>query len=129
MTKIIEPTETELEILKVLWQHGPSTVKTVNQNLSRQKETGYTTTLKLMQIMHAKGLVLRDETHRQHIYSAAIAEKQVKQGFLNKMLNNLYQGSASQMVMQILGSQATSRNELEEIKKFIKKIEEEQNDE
>lgn len=128
MKKKIEPTETELAILKILWQLGPSTVKVVNHELSKQKETGYTTTLKLMQIMHNKGIVSRDESNRQHIYEATMPESQVKQGFVNKLMQNLYQGSASEMVMQILGSQSTSQQELQVIKKFISKMEEEQND-
>ncbi|MFW5761918.1 MAG: BlaI/MecI/CopY family transcriptional regulator [Cyclobacteriaceae bacterium] len=124
MNKKYEPTETELAILKILWQDGPNTVKAVHQHLSKQKKSGYTTTLKLMQIMHTKGLVTRDESERQHVYAAAIEENRVKQGFIHKMMQNLYEGSASQMIMQILGSQQTSRQELEEIKHFINKMEE-----
>lgn len=127
MEKKHEPTETELEILKILWNNGPSSVKTVNQELNHKKVTGYTTTLKLMQIMHGKGLVDRDESQRQHIYIAAIAENQVKRSFIKKMMKNLYEGSASQMVMQILGSETTSAKELEEIKNFIKNMEDDQN--
>ena len=127
MEKKLDPTETELEILKILWRQGPSSVKAVNQELNQKKITGYTTTLKIMQIMHAKDLVTRDESQRQHIYHAAIAENQVKQGFIKKMMKNLYAGSASQMVMQILGSGSASAKELEEIKNFITKIEDEQN--
>jgi BlaI family transcriptional regulator, penicillinase repressor len=128
MTKNIDPTETEVAILKILWQQGSGTVREVNDQLNQQKVTGYTTTLKLMQIMHAKGLLHRDETNRQHVYTAAVAENNIKQRFLQKLMKNLYQGSASAMVMQIIGNTKTTKAELEEIKEYIKKMEEDTND-
>jgi len=128
MTKNVEPTETELTILKILWAKGSCTVREVNDQLNQKKITGYTTTLKLMQIMHAKGLLTRDESNRQHVYKATVAENNIKQRFLHKLMKNLYQGSASAMVMQIIGNTETTKTELKEIKEYIRKMEEDTND-
>jgi BlaI family penicillinase repressor len=120
---INKPTESELDILRILWEKGPSTVRLVNQTLNQQKETGYTTTLKLMQIMAQKGIVTRDETSRTHVYKPAIAQKNVQETLLNKLVDAAFSGSASQLVMQALGQGKASKAELEEIKKLIEQLE------
>jgi len=119
----IEPTRSELEILQVLWKHGPSTVRFVNDALNEQKrEVQYTSTLKLMQIMAEKGLLTRDERQMKHVYSAAAEEHQTKSFLLDKFVNTLYDGSASSLMLQLLGNKKTSRKELDAIKELIKKM-------
>ncbi len=115
----IKPTESELEILQVLWDKGQSTVREVHDVLTRNKESGYTTTLKLMQIMLEKGLVTRDDSSRTHIYTAAMKKEHTQQQLLNKMIDDVFNGSAARMVMQALGNNSTSKKELEEIKKYL----------
>jgi len=121
--KLIKPTETELEILQILWEHGPSSVRDVHEILSAQRETGYTTTLKLMQIMLDKGLVKRNAESRSHIYEAAVSEADIQSQLLSRFLDSTFRGSASKLVLQALGNHAASKKELEEIKALIEKIE------
>ena len=129
MSKNIKPTESELEILQILWEHGPSTVRFVNDILNKkrnrnQKEIGYTTTLKLMQLMHSeKGLAHRNEESRTHIYTAAVHENEMQKALLEKFVDKTFRGSAMKMVMQALGNHKTSQDELEEIKALISKLE------
>jgi len=119
----IEPTKSELEILQVLWKHGPSTVRFVNSHLNEQKrEVQYTSTLKLMQIMAEKGLVIRDERQMKHVYSAAAEESKTKSFLLNRFVETMYNGSASSLMMQLLGNKNTSKKELDAIKELIKKM-------
>jgi BlaI family penicillinase repressor len=117
-----KPTESELEILQILWQHGPSTVRFVNDELSKNKETGYTTTLKLMQIMHEKGMVARDEAGRSHVYNAAISESATQKQLLDRFLDTAFRGSALKLVMQALGNRKTSEKELNEIRNLLDKL-------
>ncbi|MBD0283820.1 MAG: BlaI/MecI/CopY family transcriptional regulator [Flavisolibacter sp.] len=118
--KPIEPTKSELEILKVLWTHGPSSVRFVNDRLNElTREVQYTSTLKLMQIMTDKGLLTRDESRMKHVYSAAVEEKQTKGLLLNKFVDFLYDGSAGSLLMQLLGNKKTSKKELEAIKELL----------
>lgn len=119
-----EPTKSELEILQVLWDKGPSTVREVNSELLKLREVNYTTTLKQMQILADKGILNRDESQMKHIYSAAVDEQTIKARLLEKFVDTTYQGSASKLVMQLLGNQNTSRQDLQEIKDMIKKLEE-----
>jgi BlaI family transcriptional regulator, penicillinase repressor len=119
-----EPTKSELEILQVLWETGPATVRAVNDELVKQKDVNYTTTLKLMQIMADKGILKRDESQMKHIYSVAEAEEKTKADMLDKFVNTMYKGSASKLVMQLLGDRKTSSAELEEIKKMLRDLEE-----
>ena len=121
---IIRPTDAELEILQILWLSGPSTVRYVNDILSEKKNVGYTTTLKIMQIMTKKGFVERNEEKRTHIYNVVISEKETKNLLLNKFLNTTFGGSAAKLVMQALGNHKTHKEELKKIKALIKKIEE-----
>ncbi len=118
-----KPTESELEILKVLWSKGPSTVRDVNNALNEVREIGYTTTLKIMQIMTQKGTVNRDESSRTHIYSAAVKEAEIKDAMIDRLMDTAFSGSASQLVMQALGRGKTSPDELEKIKALIEKME------
>ena len=119
----IKPTESELKILQVLWSDGPVSVRHVNEALSSDKDIGYTTTLKLMQIMVDKGLVTRDTSSRTHIYHAAVDKNSTQKRLLTSFLNQTFQGSAMNLVMQTLGSHQTSQEELDEIKKLIEKLE------
>jgi BlaI family transcriptional regulator, penicillinase repressor len=118
-----EPTRSELEILQVLWQHGPSTVRFVNDHLNEQKRAvQYTSTLKLMQIMVDKGILNRDETNMKHIYSPAVEEQKTKGFLLERFVDTMYNGSASKLLMQLLGNKKTSKKELQEIKDLINKM-------
>ncbi|MEI9809872.1 MAG: BlaI/MecI/CopY family transcriptional regulator [Bacteroidota bacterium] len=119
----IEPTKSELEILQVLWKNGPSTVRFVNDQLNEQKrEVQYTSTLKLMQIMAEKGLVTRDESQMKHVYKPAIEEGKTKSFLLDRFVDTMYEGSASSLMMQLLGNKKTSKEELAAIKELIKKM-------
>ncbi len=119
----IKPTESELEILQILWAKGPSTVRQVNMLLKRSKEVGYTTTLKIMQIMTEKGLVERETDSRTHIYSAVVSREATQNLLLNRFLENTFKGSASSLIMQALGNHHASSSELREIKELIEKLE------
>ncbi|MBN3036036.1 MAG: BlaI/MecI/CopY family transcriptional regulator [Bacteroidales bacterium] len=121
--KHIKPTEAELEILQVLWEKGPSTVKTVHESLDGIRSVGYTTILKLMQIMIQKGLLTRKRDGRNHIYAAVPERKAVQRQLLDRFLNGVFGGSAQKMVMQVLGQYRASPRELKEIRQYIKKLE------
>jgi len=118
-TKILKPTDSELEILHVLWDRGEATVRTVHEELLQTKDCGYTTTLKLMQIMFEKGLVLRDESNRTHIYKPNISRDKTRKQLMDKMVDALYSGSHSQLVMQALGAHTPSSAELNEIQQLL----------
>ncbi|WP_346318929.1 BlaI/MecI/CopY family transcriptional regulator [Chitinophaga sp. YIM B06452] len=119
-----EPTRSELEILQVLWQLGPSTVRTVNDVLNEQKrEVQYTSTLKLMQIMVDKKLLNRDESQMKHIYSPAVEESSTKGHLLDRFVDTMFNGSASSLMMQLLGNKKTSKKELDAIRELLKKME------
>lgn len=117
--KLQRPTDAELEILNVLWERGPSTVREVQDVLHERKETGYTTVLKLMQIMAEKGLVERDETERAHRYRARLAQEQTQQQLVGDLLDRAFKGSAAQLVMHALESRKTSAEELKNIRKLL----------
>lgn len=121
--KAFEPTRSELEILQVLWEIGPATVRTVNDELLKQKDVNYTTTLKLMQIMADKGILNRDQSQMKHVYSVAEEEQKTKSHLLDKFVDSMYKGSASKLVMQLLGNKKTSAQELQEIKDLLNKLE------
>ncbi|WP_242434583.1 BlaI/MecI/CopY family transcriptional regulator [Hymenobacter amundsenii] len=120
---IPKPTESELEILQVLWQHGPSTVRFVNDELSQRREVGYTTTLKLLQLMLDKGLALRDDDARTHVYRAAVREEETQGLLLDKFVDAAFGGSAMKLVMQALGNRRTSREEVAQIRRLLNDIE------
>lgn len=123
MSQKIKPTEAELEILQVLWTYGPSNVRFVNDKLKAERNVGYTTTLKVMQIMTEKGMLERDKKSRTHIYKAVIEESETKNQLIDKFISTLFGGSTSGMVLQALGNQKCSTQELSEIKKLIDNIE------
>ncbi|MGN8059148.1 BlaI/MecI/CopY family transcriptional regulator [Pedobacter sp. 22163] len=118
-----EPTKAELEILQVLWEFGPSTVRFVNDKLNEQREVNYTSTLKQMQILTEKGILKRDESQMKHIYIPVEAEEKTKVQLLDRFVNTLYKGSASQLMMQLLGNEKTSKQEIEEIKRLLDSME------
>ncbi len=117
-----KPTEGELEILSVLWSNGASTVRSVNEELCQTKETGYTTTLKLMQIMFEKGLVTRDSSSKTHIYKAAVSREKTQTQFVDKMINSLFAGSGAELVMHALGDHKPSSSELNKIQELIDRL-------
>ncbi|WP_419801152.1 BlaI/MecI/CopY family transcriptional regulator [Mucilaginibacter sp.] len=123
----IKPTESELEILQLLWQKGNATVREVNEELSKSKQTeiGYTTTLKLMQLMHEKGLVTRDASSRTHVYKALLNQQKTQKNLVNKLIDSAFGGSASQLVMQALSDHQTSPEELEAIKSYLDQLNQE----
>lgn len=121
------PTDSELEILQVLWANGPSTVRTVNETLNQHRDVGYTTTLKMLQIMHEKGLVTRQEDGKTHIYTAALAETDAQSALLGNFIQTAFRGSAMRLVMQALGNEENpSTAELDELKSLIASIEKQQ---
>lgn len=122
--KYIKPTESELEILQILWQNGTATVRDVHEELAKSKDVGYTTTLKLMQIMHDKGLVKRDESMRTHIYQPAVNKERTQKHLLEKMIDSLFGGSSTQLVLQALGNgeQKVSAEELEQIQTLLNNL-------
>jgi predicted transcriptional regulator len=120
--KIIKPTEGELEILSVLWNSGSATVRTVHEEICKSKDAGYTTTLKLMQIMFEKGLVTRDSSSKTHIYKPAVTREKTQKQFVNKMINSLFAGSSADLVMQALGGNQASTDELEKIQSLINEL-------
>lgn len=123
MKKKNTPTESELEILQILWQNGSSSVREVNDILNTEREVGYTTTLKIMQIMNDKGLVVRDTSSRTHIYKAAATEDDTQIKLLVIFIEKTYRGSAMRMIMHALGNQEASGKEIEELKKIIDQLE------
>jgi predicted transcriptional regulator len=121
--QFIEPTRSELEILQVLWRKGPSTVRAVNDELNREKrEVNYTSTLKLMQIMVEKGILKRDESSMKHVYEPVMEEKKIKGHLLDRFVESMFEGSASSLMMQLLGNKKTSKKELEEIRELLEKF-------
>lgn len=120
MSKVrVRPTDAELAILQVLWTMGPATVRQVHETLTETRETGYTTTLKLMQIMAEKGLVSRDESARTHVYTAACSREETRGHLVEDLMERAFGGSAAALVMQALSSRPTSADELREIEQLI----------
>jgi len=117
-----KPTESELEILQILWEKGDCTVRDVHEILVQSKDAGYTTTLKLMQIMHEKGLVSRDTSAKTHIYRALVNQQKTQEQLVNKMINNVFNGSASRLVMQALGNHSASKEEINSIKAYLEQL-------
>lgn len=118
----IKPTESELEILQILWEKGSCTVRDVHEQLALTKDAGYTTTLKLMQIMLEKGLVERDATNRTHIYKALVNQGDAQKHYLDKMITNVFNGSAANLVMQALGNHRSSKAEIDAIKQYLDQL-------
>ena len=120
--KLNKPTEGELEILQVLWNNNKASVRTVHETLLKVKDCGYTTTLKLMQIMFEKGLVSRDDSNKIHIYTANVTREKTQKQFLNKMIDSLFAGSSTNLVLQALGNHKASNEELEKIQALLNQL-------
>ena len=119
----VKPTEKELEILQILWARGPVAVKDVHEAMGGEDMNGYTTILKLLQIMHEKGLVTRQKSGKLHLYKAVHSQENTQQQIIDKMIDTVFQGSAMQLVMSALGNKKSSREELLEIRKYLEKLE------
>ncbi|MFC5413019.1 BlaI/MecI/CopY family transcriptional regulator [Larkinella bovis] len=119
-----EPTKAELDVLTVLWKHGPSTVRFVHEQLNAFKEVNYTTTLKQMQLMVEKGLLTRDDSSMKHVYAVAEEEQKTKKHLLDRFVNHLYDGSAGNLVLQLLDTKKASRDELKAIRALLDKLDE-----
>ncbi|MDQ3291945.1 MAG: BlaI/MecI/CopY family transcriptional regulator [Bacteroidota bacterium] len=122
-TQPVKPTDAELEILQILWEHGPNTVRFVNEKQNESKEVGYTTTLKIMQIMADKNFIAADKSSRSHVYQALLPEEDTQRQLLDKFLDTAFRGSASKLVMQALGNHRTSEDELNQIRNLLDKLE------
>lgn len=122
--KPLKPTEKELEILQILWENDDvSSVKDVHESLGGETTNGYTTILKLMQIMHEKGLVSRERSGKLHLYKALLSQESTRQQMVDKMIDTIFQGSAAQLVLSALGNNRSSKEELLEIRKYLEKLE------
>jgi BlaI family transcriptional regulator, penicillinase repressor len=121
--KTFQPTESELEILQVLWEKGEATVREVHEVLELTRDIGYTTTLKTMQIMTEKGLLDRDTRTRTHVYNPLVTREKTQKQFLNKMIDGLFKGSASRMVIGALDGESLSSEELRELQDYLKQFE------
>lgn len=115
----LRPTDAELAILRVLWERGASTVRQVHEALADTRDTGYTTTLKLMQIMADKGLVKRNESARTHVYTAMAGQEQTQQQLVQDLMDRAFGGSAAQLVLRALNAEGATESELKEIRKMI----------
>ena len=122
-SKLPKPTDAELSILRALWECGPSTVRTIWERLNPEHRTGYTTILKLMQIMNEKGLLQRDETERSHVYSACLTQEQTQRQVVGHILERVFGGSAPRLVMQALAGRKATRQELAEIRRLLDEME------
>ena len=120
-TKILKPTESELEILSILWTRENATVREVHEELGKIKDAGYTTTLKLMQIMLEKELVTRDDSNKTHIYKPAVTREKTQKQFLTKMIDSLFSGSSTELVLQAIGAK-TTEEELDKIQDLINEL-------
>jgi len=118
----MKPTNNELEILKVLWAKGPSTVRVVNEETSKERAIGYTTTLKMMQIMHEKGLLEREKNGKTHVYSPLVSQESTEKELSRNLLKNAFGGSAKRLVMSVLGNNKSTPRELQEIREYLEKL-------
>lgn len=119
---IHKPTGKELEILHVVWEKGPCSVRDVHEAMGGDEINGYTTILKLLQIMHEKGLVAREKSGKLHLYKAIASKENTKKQMLDKIIDTVFEGSASQLVMSALGNGKSSREELQEIRKYLDEL-------
>jgi predicted transcriptional regulator len=121
-SKYIKPTESELEILRILWERNTASVREVHEELSKTKAAGYTTTLKLMQIMHEKGLVGRDDSVKTHIYHPEVSREKTQKHLIGKMITTLFGGSSTELVLHALGNHKATPEELEEIQQLLNNL-------
>ena len=119
----LKPTESELEILQVIWKKGQCTVREVHEELAHNKDAGYTTTLKLMQIMHEKGMVERDTASKTHLYKTLVTREQAQQNALDKIISTVFKGSTADLVIQALGNHRASKDEIDAIKSYLERFE------
>ncbi len=119
----INPTPSELEILQILWSRGPSTVREIHEALSKDKELGYTSALKLLQIMTTKGIVQRTEDQRAHVYAATLPAEKTKQQFAADVLQRVFRGSTSQLMQHALSGRRSSKKEIDEIRRMLDEYE------
>jgi len=125
MIKLPKPTKTELAILNIMWQISPATVRQIHEEIIKNGKTSYTTTLKMLQVMHQKGLVCRDSDHKAHIYEPTLSKKETQKQMIDDLKNRLFGGSISSLVLQALGTnEATKQSEIDEIKALLDKVEE-----
>lgn len=117
------PTDAELAILRVLWRLGPATVRQIQEEINQNQQTGYTTVLKMLQIMTEKGLVKRDETERTHVYEASLPEEETQRQLVDDLLERAFGGSARQLVLHALSAKTTSRKELAQIRLLLDEFE------
>ncbi len=117
--QFIKPTESELDILQVLWDKKTASVREIHETMAETKDVGYTTTLKLMQIMLQKGLVKRDKSNRSHVYEASLPQSIAQKHIMNKMISTLFAGNSTELVLQVLGTHKTSKEELKKIEAFL----------
>jgi predicted transcriptional regulator len=118
-----KPTDGELEILRIIWKNGHCTVAQVNEVLQKVKDVGYTTTLKLMQIMHSKGLLSREKTGKKHTYTAEVSQDDTRKQVVDRVMDVLFHGSAMELVMHTLGNNKSSSKEITEIREYLKRLE------
>ena len=121
--KATGPTDKEVAILAILWNKGPSTVRQVNEEMNKQQRTGYTTTLKFLQIMTEKGLVVRDDSKFQHVYKPAISEERTQKQLVGDLLERAFSGSAEKLVMRALSAKKVTAKELAKIRKMLDEME------
>jgi BlaI family transcriptional regulator, penicillinase repressor len=121
-----QPTEVELQILRLLWELGPSGVRQIHTRLEAEKGTNYSTTVKMLAVMLEKGLVTRDEAARPHVYRAAVTQERARKKMLHELIEKLYDGSASSLVMHALSSKKASPDELNEIRRLLDELERKQ---
>jgi BlaI family penicillinase repressor len=119
----LKPTDKELEILRIIWEKGPVSVRDVHDQLGGETANGYTTILKFMQIMHEKGHVTRQKSGKLHLYKAAVSQTATQQNALEKMIDNLFEGSASQLVLSALGSRKSTKGEIKAIRDYLDQME------
>ena len=125
LSKKMEPTKAELEVLHILWAHGPSTVRFVNDKLNELRDINYTSTLKVMQIMADKGILRRDESTMKHVYHPVEEEQKTQEHLLDKFVQSVYQGSTGKLVLQVLGNKKTSKEDIESIREILNRLEKE----
>lgn len=121
----VKPTEAELTLLNILWKLGPATVRQVHETVSETQKTGYTTVLKILQIMHEKALVIRDESNRAHVYAAANSETYTQSSLIKDLIGKAFGGSTSKLVMRAL-NETTSKEEINDIRQLLNELEEHQ---
>lgn len=119
---VLKPTEAELSLLNILWQMGPATVRQIHETVSLTQKTGYTTVLKILQIMHEKSLVIRDETNRAHVYAAADSETHTQSSLIKDLITKAFGGSTSKLVMRAIDN-TTSQEEIDDIRQLLKTLE------